>query len=409
MTSQSGARRGVKPLVRPMTIRDPDESGRTSTNLELFFDLVFVVTVSAVAGQWHHSLVAGHWRDGLISFTEMMFATWWAWMGFTWFANFFDPDDVPYRLLVLVQLLASLGLASGVPHVFADDDFRVVVGCYVVIRLVMSVQWLRAGHANPPLRRFCHRWAVGIWACQAGWIAFAFFRFSAVGTLPFFAIGVLAELAVPLWAHRLPAEETATAHPDHAEERYGLFAIIILGEMVLVTSDAFNTALDDHLHLASLLAGAIAAAIIAFSLWWLYFGFLGKYNLTSIRTAFIWGYGHFFVYASLAAIGAALAALLEEIAREDAKVPSWALALSLTLPVGVFLAAIALLRRVSEWASCNRWLRSAAVIVVVSTLVGARGALWALLGTCATTAAFLASEIVRKGKAAVVDDSVAQE
>jgi low temperature requirement protein LtrA len=401
MTSVPGPRH-VAPLIRQMTLRDPEEAGRTSTTLELFFDLVFVVAISAVAAQWHHSLTTGHWSAGLIRFVEMMFATWWAWMGFTWFANFFDTDDVPYRVLVLVQLLGSLGLASGVSYVFRNGDYRVVVAGYVVIRMVMSSQWLRAGRANPPMRRYCRRWAYGVWLCQLGWVAFGFSRdWSAPASMPFFVIGVVVELAVPLWAHRLPDEATASTHTEHAAERYGLFAIIILGEMVLVASEAFNTALEDHLHLAGLVVGGIAGAVLAFSLWWLYFGFLGEYDLRDLRTAFVWGYGHYFVYGALTAVGAALAALLDQVARADAKLPSWGLALALSLPVGIVLAAIALLRRVSEWATCNRWLRSAAVIVAFSTLIGSRSALGALVATCATTAAFLTSEIIRKGKAAV--------
>jgi low temperature requirement protein LtrA len=90
-------------------LRDPSEEGRTATNLELFFDLVFVVTISVIAGQWHHAITGGHLTVGPASLAVTMFAVWWAWMGFTWFANFFDTDDVPYRLLVFVQLLASLG------------------------------------------------------------------------------------------------------------------------------------------------------------------------------------------------------------------------------------------------------------------------------------------------------------
>ena len=400
MTSMPGPRH-VVPFIRQMTLRDPEEAGRTSTALELFFDLVFVVTVSAMAGQWHHALTGGHWATGLIRFVEMMFGTWWAWMGFTWFANFFDSDDVPYRLLVLVQLLASLGIAAGIPYVFRDGDYRVVVVSYVVIRIVMSTQWIRAGRANPPLSRFCRRWAYGIWFCQLGWVAYGFSRnWSAAASVPFFLIGAGVELAVPLWAHRLPTEETAGTHTEHVAERYGLFAIIILGEMVLVASDAFNTALEDHRHLGALVGGGVAGAVLAFSLWWLYFGFLGEYDLADLKTAFVWGYGHYFIYGALTAVGAALAALLEQVARADAALPSWGLALALALPVGIFLASIALLRRVSAWATGNRWLRSAAVIVAISTLIGSRSALGALVATCATTAAFLASEIIRKGKAA---------
>ena len=71
-------------LIRPILLRDPNEEGRTSTTLELFFDLVFVVTISTIASQWHHAVTAGHLGHGVISFVEMMFGVWWAWMGFTW-------------------------------------------------------------------------------------------------------------------------------------------------------------------------------------------------------------------------------------------------------------------------------------------------------------------------------------
>jgi low temperature requirement protein LtrA len=389
-------------LIRPILLRDPDEEGRTSTTLELFFDLVFVVTISAIAQQWHHAVTVGHLLHGIISFVEMMFGVWWAWMGFTWFANFFDPDDVPYRLIVLVQMLASLGLATGIPYVFQSDDFRIVVSCYVVIRLVMAGQWFRAGHANPTLRPFCNRWAYGILGVQVGWVVFGFGfqHLTALQTIPFFLMGAVVELLVPWWAQRV--EEPALPHSEHVEERYGLFTIIILGEMVLVASAAFNTALTDHSHLPALVVGAVSAAILAFSLWWLYFGFLGEYDLTQTRTAFIWGYGHFFVYGSLTAIGGSMAALLEQVARNDAVPGRTVMALTLTVPVAGFLAAIALLRRVSEWATCARWLQAAGAVLVIGTAAGAAwGAMWTLLSVCVATAAFLASEIVTKGKAAV--------
>ncbi|WP_370367765.1 low temperature requirement protein A [Catenulispora sp. GP43] len=389
-------------LIRPILLRDPHEEGRTSTTLELFFDLVFVVTISAIAQEWHHAVITGHLLHGVISLVEMVFGVWWAWMGFTWFANFFDPDDVPYRLMVLVQLLASLGIASGIPYVFQDDDFRIVVGCYVVIRLVMAAQWLRAGHANPALRSFCNRWAYGILAVQVGWVLFGFGlrHLTPLQTLPFFAVGVIVELSVPAWAQH--AEAAPLPHSEHVEERYGLFTIIILGEIVLVASTAFNTALTDHKHLATLMIGAISAGILAFSLWWLYFGFLGEYDLTRIRTAFIWGYGHYFVYGTLTAIGGTLAALLEQVAQDDGVLGRTAMALTLTVPVAGFLAAIALLRKVSEWATYSRWLMAAAAVFVIGTAAGAAGgAMWTLLSVCVATAAFLASEIVTKWKAAV--------
>lgn len=142
--------------------------------------------------------------------------------------------------------------------------------------------------------------------------------------------------------------------------------------------------------------------LLVFCLWWLYFGFLGEYDLTRNRTAFIWGYGHYFVYGSLTAIGGAMAALLEQVASDDGALGRTAMALTLSVPVAGFLAAIALLRRVSEWATCSRWLMAAGVVLLVGTGAGAAwGAMWTLLSVCLATAAFLASEIVTKWKAAV--------
>ena len=384
--------------VQRMLLRDPHEEGRSSTSLELFFDLVFVVTIASIAQQWHHTIMGGHIASGVFSLAVTMFAVWWAWMGFTWFANFFDPDDVPYRLLVLVQLLASLGLASGIPYVFEDNDFRIMTGCYVVIRIAMSAQWLRAGRANPHLKRYCIRWATGIWACQLFWIAFGFTRPSQAIALPLVIIGCIAELAVPIWVNRLPADQRAATHPEHAEERYGLFTIIILGEMVLSASAAFDSALEDHTHLLPLIVGALCAGVLAFCLWWLYFGFLGTYDLRVNRTAFIWGFGHYFVFAALTAAGGAMSALLGEIAGHESPLPAWGMALTLALPVALFLAAAAVMRRASNTAFCGRWLQAAAAVVIVGTAAGSAGTVWALVSVCATLCVFLATEIATRAK-----------
>ena len=86
---------------------------RPATSLELLFDLVFVVAIAQAASRLHHGIVAGHTGEALLSYGMVFFAVWWAWMNFTWFASGYDTDDVPYRLLVLVQLIGALILAAG--------------------------------------------------------------------------------------------------------------------------------------------------------------------------------------------------------------------------------------------------------------------------------------------------------
>ena len=75
-------------------------------------------------GSARHAFADGHPGSGLIGYVVVFAAIWWAWVAFTWFANVFDTDDVPYRLLMIVMIAGSLGLAAGVPKIFALD-FRV--------------------------------------------------------------------------------------------------------------------------------------------------------------------------------------------------------------------------------------------------------------------------------------------
>ncbi len=114
----------AKPWRRPMVARNHSEQYRQASWLELLFDLSFVVAVAQAAAQLEHAFADGHPGSGLIGYVVVFAAIWWAWVAFTWFANVFDTDDVPYRLLMIVMIAGSLGLAAGVPKIFALD-FRV--------------------------------------------------------------------------------------------------------------------------------------------------------------------------------------------------------------------------------------------------------------------------------------------
>jgi low temperature requirement protein LtrA len=86
-----------------MTARDTGEEHRVSSPLELLFDLTFVVAVAQIAGQLASHIEAGKGATVIVPFLMVLFAIWWAWMNFTWFASSYDTDDVPYRLLTLLR------------------------------------------------------------------------------------------------------------------------------------------------------------------------------------------------------------------------------------------------------------------------------------------------------------------
>jgi Bacterial low temperature requirement A protein (LtrA) len=120
-------------------------------------------------------------------------------VNFTWFASAYDTDDVVYRLGVLVIMTGALVLAAGVPLVFDERDFRLVVTGYVIMRLALVTQWIRVAIDDAPRRGAALRFAVGVTACQVGWLSLV-----VVPQLWPLAWGVLLpiELLIPAWAER---------------------------------------------------------------------------------------------------------------------------------------------------------------------------------------------------------------
>src|SRR6202034_102598 len=132
--------------------RDTEESHRSSSPLEALFDLTFVVAVAQVADQLARSIERGHALQGVVPFVMVCFAIWWAWMNFTWFASAYDTDDVPYRLLSLLQMDGVLVLAAGVPAAFEHQNFFGITLGYFIMRIGLVAQWIRAAIENPERR-----------------------------------------------------------------------------------------------------------------------------------------------------------------------------------------------------------------------------------------------------------------
>ena len=321
-----------------MSSRPIDEPHRVVSPLELLFDLTFVVAVAGVTARFAHGMAEGDAVDGIVPFLQVFFAIWWAWMNFTWFASSFDTDDVPYRLLTLLQMAGVLVLAAGVPAA-TDGDFRIVTLGYLVMRVGLVALWVRAGREDPASRVTARRYVSALALAEVGWIARQ--GLDEVGllpdgaALPVFLALVALELAIPPWAER---RRPTTWHPHHIVERYGLFAIILLGEGVLAASLGMERVLADGLLDASVVTIAIAGLVLVFALWWLYFldpcgPALADHRDRSYR----WGYGHYGVFASLAALGGGLEVAIQLPLHEAAISPVVA-SYAVAVPVAAFLA-----------------------------------------------------------------------
>ena len=159
--------------------RDTAESHRTATPLELLFDLTFVVAFGIAADELAHYLAEDHVRPALVGFAFATFAITWAWINFSWFASAYDTDDWLYRLTTMVQMVGVIVLALGLPRDVQldrrgrDVDNRVMVAGYVVMRVAMVFQWVRAARQDPPRRAACLTYMTFIGVAQVGWIAAA--------------------------------------------------------------------------------------------------------------------------------------------------------------------------------------------------------------------------------------------
>ena len=321
--------------------RDRGEEHRAATPLELFFDLCFVVAVAQAAAQLHHAIAEDHVAAGLGGYLAVFFAIWWAWMNFTWFASAYDTDDVGYRLLTLVQMAGVLVLAAGVPAAFERFDFTTVVVGYVLMRLALITQWLRAAAGHPEGRPAALRYAAGIAVVQVGWIA----RLWAPGAwaVVTFVVLVVAELAVPAWAEF--RGRPTDWHPGHIAERYGLFTIIVLGEVILASLTAVQSSLAEAGYTVQLGLIAAGGLVLVFALWWIYFTG-AEAHLRSLRTALTWGYGHYVVFAGVAAVGAGLGVAVD-VAGHHAHVGEQTATLAVAMPVVLVLLVLAGLHRLT--------------------------------------------------------------
>jgi low temperature requirement protein LtrA len=194
-------------------------------------------------------------------------------------------------------------LAAGVPAAFNTGNFKVITVGYVVMRIALVTQWLRAAHDDPAGRSAAHRYALAVTLVQVGWVARLFLPHDwGVGT--FFVLAA-ADMAVPGWAER--GGRGTAWHPEHISERYRLFTLIVLGECVAAATVAMQSASSSHGLSAPRVGVAAGGLLLIFSLWWWYFEHPSEDALRMSRNlAFLWGYAHYAVFGSIAALGAGL-------------------------------------------------------------------------------------------------------
>jgi low temperature requirement protein LtrA len=234
----------------------PAESEQRVTPLELFFDLVFVFTITQVTGFVSSDPAWTRLVEGL----AILAVLWWAWTAYAWLGNTAASDEGAIRIVLLSAMAAMLIASLAVPGAF-DDDGLIFGLAYFAVRALHIGAYTIVSRDDPVLRAAVGRLA-STFLPAAGLLVLA----GALDGTPR-ALCWIGALAVDYGGLVVRGTEGWRVEPGHFSERHGLIIIIALGESI-VSLGVGASGLD---LTAGLIAGALLGIAVAAALWWAYF------------------------------------------------------------------------------------------------------------------------------------------
>ncbi len=369
--------------VRAPRLRRPaDEPDRGASTYELFFDLVFVAAVSQVATGLSHDPTAATF----LRFAGLFVAITWAWGGFTFYANRFEDDDIVYRLVEALAMLAIAAFAVNVHSVMRGGHGAVLLATsYVVTRVCLLALYGRARrYTSGPGRLLIDRYLFGFSVGATMWLV----SIGVPGPARYWlwGVGLTIELATPLLAWR--PLEGGSVNVAHLSDRFGGFFIIVLGESVVaVVAGVAGT----HFTGATS-AIAIAGFVIALCLWWIYFDLADTSVVGRGLLGLVYVYAHIPLLGGVAAFAAGT-----KIAITDANAPALAPGARWAICGGLacYLLSLAVLHLTAEWTTPrDRAFVGRLVVSLALVVLAAAGGTLAPLLFVAILAAMLLAQLV---------------
>jgi low temperature requirement protein LtrA len=227
------------------------------TPLELFFDVVFVLSFTQVTATMAEDSSWEGLGEGLL----ILAAVWWAWAAYGWLTNTIDPDENVNRLAMFAAMGAMLVVSLSIPQAFGDRGL--LFGCsYFFVRAMQLLLYVRNTRREGDSYNFeaIMKLAPGLLLGSALLIVAGLLDGGARTSV--WILAIMVDWSTPL----LFGSEGFHIHPRHFAERYGLIIIIALGESVLAIGAAVELTLDAGQVVAAMLGITAVAA-----LWWAYF------------------------------------------------------------------------------------------------------------------------------------------
>ncbi len=298
---------------------------RSVSFLELFYDLVYVVVIA----QATHTLADDPtWQTGG-QFVVIFSLIWIAWLNGTLYYDLHGREDGRTRVFVFVQmgLLTLLAVFAGHAADDTGSEFAIVYTLYLVVLgyLWWSVRRVDSEEYNQITARYMAANAIAIAVMTVSIFLDDETRL-AVWTV-FVALWLITSIVINL------RSDVLIDITDSTVERFGLFTIIVLGEVVVGVVDGLSEVETDFISITTGLLGLC----VGFALWWTYFDFAGRRLPRHTSGSILqWMLGHLPMAMSIALVGASMVSLIEHA--HDASTPR-ATAWLLTAAVALGLVA----------------------------------------------------------------------
>jgi len=362
--------------IAPPRLRTIEESERTATWLELFYDLVFVAAVAMMGTRLVHEV---SWA-GVTSYLAYFALVWWLWASHTFYADRYDTDDLIYRLLAGAQMVAVAMIAVSLSLGEAGSTLVFALG-YTAARLVLLLLYARAYRHVSGTRALVRGYLIGFGSASAIWLISIFAPEPARFWLWGLAFAV--DLATPYAVRKIQAASPLDV--SHLPERFGLFTILVLGEsIVAVTVGLSHVAWQAPTTLVGIFGLGAATC-----LWWINFEHLDGSVIRRRGEGknwrpTVWIYSHLPLAAALAMFGVSieLAIVGADHGHEYSSSDRWLLVASVAFAFASMAAIqIASVRLGQEhlrmWAIRAR-LAGIPVVLVIGLIPGL-GAVWTMV------------------------------
>jgi low temperature requirement protein LtrA len=371
MTLGAGLRRWFLQPPRPHgeVIED-----RTVSFLELFYDLVYVVLVGQIA----HTLAEDVSWSGVVDFAVVFGLIWIGWFNGMQFHELHGREDGRGRSFIFLQMGILTVLAVFTGHAASTDGESFAL-TYAILLAVLVWQWASVYRTDPPeYRPGALRYLAGL-VVSIG-VLLASSGMEENGRVAVWAAVVVGSIAlVVVYMLRSSDDSLGIRATPSMAERYGLFIIIVLGEVVLGVVDGLLAVGD--LDFRTVATGLLGLGI-AFGFWWTYFDYVGRrLPRQDGGSLALWLYIQLPIALAVAAAGAGMVSLIEHAA--DARTPepsSWLLAGSVSALLVALVAMIVSLADYQRLAALYRPLALALLGGAVGALAigSARPAPWLL-------------------------------